>query len=95
MRGAPVLSSKKKKKKRVGDRRTPGMWNWSNSGVEGIGLVSHKDQLDHPGQKAPLDYLCVQEHTLASGNLNRDSPSSVHLARVSLIGINLICTQSS
>lgn len=57
--------------------------------VEGIGLVSQKDQLDHPGQKAPLDYLCVQEHTLASGNLNRDSPSSVHLARVSLIGINL------
>ena len=56
------------------------MWNWSNSGVEGIGLVSQKDQLDHPGQKAPLDYLCVQEHTLASGNLNRDSPSSVHLA---------------
>lgn len=38
---------------------------------------------------APLDYLCVQEHTLASGNLNRNSPSLVHLARVSLIGINL------
>lgn len=70
MRGAPILSSKKKKKerkkeKRVGDRRTPGMWNWSNSGMEGIGLVSQKDQLDHPGQKAHPWIICVFRNTLS------------------------------
>ena len=71
MRGGPILSSKKKKKKerkkekRVGDRRTPGMWNWSNSGMEGIGLVSQKDQLDHRGQKAHPWIICVFRNTLS------------------------------
>lgn len=57
----PILSSKKKKKKEktVGERRTPGMWNWSNSGMERIGLVSQKFQLDHPGQKAQPWIICV------------------------------------
>lgn len=87
----PILSSKKKKKK--------GKNGWREENPGNVELEQLWDGEDWAGlpevpagppraEGAALDYLCVR-NTLASGNLNRDSPSLVHLARVSSIGINL------
>lgn len=90
MRGAQFSPAKKKKKGKNG-------WREENPGnVELEQLWDGEDWAGLPevpagpprAEGAALDYLCVR-NTLASGNLNRDSPSLVHLARVSSIGINL------
>lgn len=88
----PILSRKKKEEEEENG------WREENPGnVELEQLWDGEDWAGLPevpagpprAEGTALDYLCVR-NTLASGNLNRDSPSLVHLARVSLIGINIL-----